>query len=96
MLKLLYYAAQGGALVVIAFFFLAALSGGPATQNSWAHRAVVLVCGCGALLLLFWALRAGHFQGRWIAGSLLAIAGVVFYFVALPLGLLLFTRVHWQ
>ncbi len=89
--KILYYATQTIACLMVGFFFLAAVFGG-----TGANRIVALGSGLLSFAALGVGVYLGHFCDRWLAGTAVAALGVIVFFVAMILGSLLFTNVHWQ
>ena len=90
-LKILYYATQTIACLMVGFFFPAAVFGG-----TGANRIVALGSGLLSFAALgFWRLSRALLRslaGRYCCRS----AGSDRVFVAMILGSLLFTNVHWQ
>ena len=57
---------------------------------------VALGSGLLSFAALGFGVYLGHFCDRWLAGTAVAALGVIVFFVAMILGSLLFTNVHWQ
>jgi hypothetical protein len=96
LLKAAYYVAVGISALVIGFFFFANLLGAATPGETWVHKVVLLVGGLTGFALLAWALRVGHFRGRWLVGIVLACIAPPAFALVVAAGLLMFTTVHWQ
>jgi hypothetical protein len=96
LLKAAYYVTIGISTLVIGFFFFANMLDTSSPGDTWVHKTVMLVGGLTGFALLGWALRAGHFRGRWVAGIALACIAPLAFALVVAAGLLMFTTVHWQ
>ncbi len=94
LLKTGYYGVAGICTFLVLFFSAANL----ADQGSRdvRHFLILLVSSAVALGLLGGSVYAGHMQGHWLTGILLAAGAVVLGGLLLLLLTLAFTQVHWQ
>lgn len=93
--KLIYYGAGVIALAVVSFLGVAETFDLRPGKN-WRHRTIAFTAWASGMTILYFAFQAGHQQGEWLAGVLLAILAVVVFGVVMFGGLLLFTKIHWQ
>lgn len=96
LLKAAYYAATAISTLLVGFFFFANLLGSSTPGETWVHKAALSIGGLAGFALIAWALRAGHFHGRWLAGIVLVCSAPPAFALITTAGLLMFTTVHWQ